>query len=675
LFCLVQARAKNGVNFCEFYSAFFADGCAQDVMKILKEYVKSSLKFSAQFCAKLVALSLWVCFSGGQAYAQNEKQISYPVAVPIERAAASSARAAPAVVIAPAPIIRPIEDAASLPPSSVRKAVSKKTTKAAAEKSESKTSKGGSAKKLRVSAKASATKKTVAAKPKTPAKKISTNTTTKKTTTAPSVTKKSEPATTSLVLTPTKPPTIVAAPIVAKPEAPPAPLSSPAISSLSPALKAAIVPVAAAALISSAEFGDQPEASSQPSGKLSEGEIFSPDDELTDAEIKTPVTVVKTKPLPISNQREAFVAKFKDYVETKIVPRAPGFALAVIVDGKVKVLETYGLKRFGKPDLVNANTAFRLASVSKSFASSAAALLVQDGLITWDTKIVSILPDMQFSNPRYGNELTVRDILSQSTGLPTHTGDNYIEEDMEYDDVLKRVALVNFICPPGKCYNYQNVTYSLIGKIITKKTGKTYEQFVNERILKPLGMHATSVGMTELKANGNFALPHVPTTNGWLPVEINERYYRLNPAAGVNASISDMSRWVLAHMGHNPDVLSPIVLKSVHAKVTRNTPAQNHYGNREGVTDSHYGLGWRVFDYRGDKNFVHHGGGVKGFRSEVVFNPDLQIGMVVLTNTERLGGDIIFKFLDAYEDDKRGEKRFNAEAGQAQPAKKKATKK
>ena len=150
----------------------------------------------------------------------------------------------------------------------------------------------------------------------------------------------------------------------------------------------------------------------------------------------------------------------------------------------------------------------------------------------------------------------------------------------------------------------------------------------------------------------------------------------LNPAAGVNASISDMSRWVLAHMGHNPEVLSPIVLKTVHAKVTRNTPAQNHYGNREGVTDSHYGLGWRVFDYRGDKNFVHHGGGVKGFRSEVVFNPDLQIGMVVLTNTERLGGDIIFKFLDAYEDDKRGEKRFNAEAAQAaQPAKKKVKQK
>jgi beta-lactamase class C len=145
---------------------------------------------------------------------------------------------------------------------------------------------------------------------------------------------------------------------------------------------------------------------------------------------------------------------------------------------------------------------------------------------------------------------------------------------------------------------------------------------------------------------------------------VTEHYYRINPAAGVNASITDMSRWLIAHMGQNPAILSPALLNAVHSKITRNT---NYYGSREGVTNSHYGLGWRVFDYRGDKNFVHHGGGVKGFRSEVVFSPELKIGMVILTNGPRLSRDVIFEFLDAYEDEKRGERKREAAA----PVKKK----
>ena len=359
-------------------------------------------------------------------------------------------------------------------------------------------------------------------------------------------------------------------------------------------------------------------------------------------------------PLALTGPQEAFVSEFQQYVETKIVPRVPGLALAIIADGKVKVLQGYGLRRYGGHDPVNTDTLFRLASVSKSFATSAAAMLVRDKLITWDTPVRSILPDVEFSNPRYGDELTIRHILSQSTGLPTQANTNFIEEGMAFEDVVRRLRYVNFICPPGKCYNYQNVTFSLISDVIARKTGKTYEQYIDERIFKPLGMRTATLGLAGLKAAGNYAAPHIPTRKGWYTAEVNENYYRVGPAAGVNASIADMARWVLAHMGHNPEVLSPAILAAVHAKVIRNTPAQNHYGSREGVTDSHYGLGWRVFDYRGDKNFVHHGGGVMGYRSEVVFNPELQIGMVVLTNTQRLAGDIIFEFLDAYEDDKHG---------------------
>lgn len=348
-----------------------------------------------------------------------------------------------------------------------------------------------------------------------------------------------------------------------------------------------------------------------------------------------------------------FVGEFENYVASKIATKVPGVALAIIANGRVKVLQAYGVKKVNGGDPINLDTAFRLASVSKTIGATAGALLVRDGLADWDTRITSVLPEVEFKDPRYGDQLTIRNILSQSTGLPTHTNDNFIEDGLPFDEVVRRLRYVNFVCPPGKCYSYQNVTYSLISNIIQKKTGKTYEQYVQDRVFTPLGMRTASFGMLGLKGNNNYALPHVSTRSGWATQTITENYYRINPAAGANASITDMSHWLLAQMGHNPDVLSPATLNTLHDKVTRNTATQSHYRAREGVTDTHYGLGWRVFDYRGDKNFVHHGGYVLGFRSEMVFNAELQIGMVILSNSNKLAGEVIFKFLDAYEDNKR----------------------
>ncbi len=367
-------------------------------------------------------------------------------------------------------------------------------------------------------------------------------------------------------------------------------------------------------------------------------------------------TINNSSPI-IMGQGEDFVNAFENFVATKIVPKVPGLALAIIADGKVKVLQGYGAKRTGGNDLVNTNTVFRLASVSKTIASTAAGVMVRDGKISWDTTITSQLPEVIFSNPRYGDKITLRDIMSQATGLPTHTNTHLIEDNVPYADAVGRLRYVNFICPPSKCYAYQNVTFSLIGNLILKKTGTAYEKYVSEKLFKPLGMTSASFGLAGLQATNNFAQPHVMNRSRWMTTNIEENYYHIYPAAGANASITDMSQWVLAQMGHNPEILPSELLNQLHQKITRNTPAQSHYGANVGATDTHYGLGWRIFDYRGDKNFVHHGGWVKGFRSEVVFNQELQIGMVFLTNSEtKLARNIIFKFLDTYEDEKHGVK-------------------
>ncbi len=618
------------------------------------------------------ALSVCALLTAFDALAQTEKQISYPVAVPVQRAPASSAPSAPQPVKAPAPIIRSVDEAATPP---VRtKAPVKKSTKTTEKKSTVKTTAKPSSK---TSTKTKVVKKSAAkSATKTTAKNAKSNTAKKP------VPKK---------ITSTKP----AAPL-AKPTAPvrstkekltaeipnPSAVNSPGVHAqpMQPAptisnknsVNQLAVPIVAGAALTSALVTAEEEQELARS-LADDGEDFAesdvPEVPLTKAITPSGVAAAHADPavktaLPMSNQREAFVTEFKNFVETKLVPRAPGLALAIVADGKVKVLQTYGVKKAGTNNLVNADTTFRLASVSKSFAATAAAMMVNDGLIRWDTKVTDILPNVEFSNPRYGDQMTVQHILSQSTGLPTHSGDNLIEDGLSFDEVVRRLRYVNFVCPPGKCYNYQNVPYSLISNIVLKKSGITYEQYLENKVLRPLGMRTATVGYADYAANNNFAVPHLPTRKGWAPTTVTEHYYRVNPAAGVNASITDMSRWLLAHMGQNPSVLSPSILNAVHAKITRNT---NYYGSREGVTNSHYGLGWRVFDYRGDKNFVHHGGGVKGFRSEVVFSPELKIGMVILTNGPRLSRDVIFEFLDAYEDEKRGERKREAAA----PVKKK----
>jgi beta-lactamase class C len=346
----------------------------------------------------------------------------------------------------------------------------------------------------------------------------------------------------------------------------------------------------------------------------------------------------------------SFVPEFEDYVAEKIAPNVPGVAIVIVAGGEIQSMRTWGVKQFGSNDYLTPDSVFRLASVSKTLASTAAAILVNQGKIRWDTTVLSLLPGVKFKNNRYGQLLTLKHILSQSTGLPTHASTSLIEADKSYDEAVKRLRYSRFVCAPGQCYAYQNITYSLAGDMLAKKTGQNFEQFVKQYLFNPLGMKSASYGLNGYLRSPNRALPHVRWKKSWGRADVTENYYRIAPAAGANASIADMSQFLLAQLGTRPDILPGLVLNQLHARITKNTPAQNHYAKQRAVYNTAYGLGWRVFDYGSHKNFVHHGGWVKGFRSEVIFNRDLQIGMVFLTNSEtRLARDVIFKFMDMHE--------------------------
>lgn len=359
---------------------------------------------------------------------------------------------------------------------------------------------------------------------------------------------------------------------------------------------------------------------------------------------------------PIKAQRhpaghpDAFVAEFEDYVAKKIAPFVPGVSIVVVSGGQIKSLRAFGVRRAGTREQMTPDTVFRLASLSKPVSATAASVLVNEGRISWDTTITSVLPKVGFKNTRYGNQLTLRHALSQSTGLPRHTYSHYIDQNMNYADVVNRLRYVNFACAPGKCYAYQNVAYSLAGDMIKTKAGTSFESYVDKKVFEPLGMRSASFGLASYNASPNRAAPHIANGNRWVPTAVVPNWYKVAPAAGVNASIVDMSKFLLGQIGRRQDALPLSVLKPIQSRVTKNTPAQNYYGAHKAAGNTAYGLGWRVFDYGRNKNFVHHGGHVKGFRTEMVFNRDLQIGMVFLTNSEtRLARDVIFKFLDMHE--------------------------
>lgn len=352
-----------------------------------------------------------------------------------------------------------------------------------------------------------------------------------------------------------------------------------------------------------------------------------------------------------TDKETRFVRDFERFVRNRISKNVPGMALAIVVNGEVVLLKGYGVKNIRKKDAITENTVFRIASVSKTFASAAIAVLVQKNILAWDSRVIPYLNDVSFKNKAYAQQLRIEHLLSHSSGLTPHAYTNLLNQNVSYEDIKSLIEKVDFICRPGSCYSYQNVIYSLLGDIVDFASVDGYEAYVANNLFVPLQMHNASFGWESFIKSDNAATPHVPRRGKWSPVRVKPNYYEVAPAAGVNASITDMSKWLLAQLGARPDVLSRSVLDAMHSKHIKTTKHQAHYGQWEGLNSAHYGLGWRVFDYRNVQGFAHHGGWVKGFRSEIVLNKALNLGMVLLVNAERSNvNKAVPKFLDlAYE--------------------------
>jgi beta-lactamase class C len=329
----------------------------------------------------------------------------------------------------------------------------------------------------------------------------------------------------------------------------------------------------------------------------------------------------------------AFVSEFEKYIETiKNDTSYPGAAIVIVKDSSVVFLKGLGVKKVGTTDSVTIHTVFRLASVSKGFASVLAGIFVQRGLLHWDDPVIKYLPGFRLNNPEYTKMLTVRNLLNQTTGLPTHTYTNLIEEGIAYSLLRDKLADVPLTAPPGTVHSYQNVAYSIIADILEKISGKSYSTLIKEEIFNPLKMNDASTSLRDLENSPDHAIPHINTRKGYIPLKNTDEYYMVLPAAGVNASIADMGEWLKALLGNSPDVLSPSMLKEVFAPSIV-TPRRRKYFFMRWlpIRKTYYGMGWRVLNYNGD-TVAYHGGYVKGFRAEIALSPAHKVGIVILSN-------------------------------------------
>jgi beta-lactamase class C len=314
--------------------------------------------------------------------------------------------------------------------------------------------------------------------------------------------------------------------------------------------------------------------------------------------------------------------------------RVPGMAMAIVRDGRILSLRGYGVTDVDAPQPVDTHTVFRLASLSKAFAGTLTGMLVSQGALRWDSHVTDYMPGLQFSQPGAAQQLTVADVVSQRAGLVHNTYDRDLEANVDYRSLVQKLAYAPMSCMPGQCYGYQNIAFSLIGDVVFAVTGKFYQDAVAQQIFKPLGMNDASYGLEGIEASPRWARPHVRGRGGWVALTPKPSYYRVAPAAGVNASISDMAQWLVAQTGHRPDVLPESLLATLHAPVV-DTPGETHGSSwrRGRLNAAGYGIGWRVYDYAGHR-VVFHGGAVQGYRAVIAMVPERDFGVVILWNSE-----------------------------------------
>lgn len=311
-----------------------------------------------------------------------------------------------------------------------------------------------------------------------------------------------------------------------------------------------------------------------------------------------------------------------------------GLSIAIVDDGRITFAHGYGETQRGTGRLVNKDTVFRWASVSKGVAAAALLGLVEEGYVDASVPVERLAPSLHL--PPTNNKHDIVDLLSHRIGISRNAYDRSIEGGRNAKYLRAKLETLDYVCPPRTCHTYQNVAFDAAAEIIEEATELPYKTVVQREIFNPLRMSTASLTMEAMTQSRNWARPH--NRRGQEISRVKPTYYRVPAAAGVNSSITDLAKWMAALMPPKigEPINTPFPLERLMAMQTPivATPGEERMMDRRfhSLRNSHYGLGLRVYDYEGRK-VVGHRGGVEGYRSLILFDPELRSGIAVMWNS------------------------------------------
>lgn len=328
-------------------------------------------------------------------------------------------------------------------------------------------------------------------------------------------------------------------------------------------------------------------------------------------------------------------------------PEMAGLAVAVVEDGELRFVRTYGVadKSTGAP--VTPQTLFRWASVSKTATGVLAAALATDGAVDLDRPVADLGTSLRLPGGAEAH-VTLDQLLAQRSGLTKNAYDEKLEEGQDPAALRASLAAAPLQCDPGTCHTYQNVAFDAASEILARAANEPFADAVEDRFFRPLGMVSAGYGKERLTGAKDWAKPH----RGAQVRPVKEAYWRVPAAAGVESDIVDFAIWMQAMMGKRPDVLPGQVLLLAHRP---RVGTGRLYGGalRMATGDAAYSLGWRSFTYGGSR-LEGHSGAVEGYRATMIFEPSTRTGVVALWNSDwGFPFRIPFTVIDSYH--KRGD--------------------
>jgi CubicO group peptidase (beta-lactamase class C family) len=330
----------------------------------------------------------------------------------------------------------------------------------------------------------------------------------------------------------------------------------------------------------------------------------------------------------------AKLAGFDAYMETVLKDwNAPAVGVGVVVGDTLVFAKGYGYRDYGKKLAFTPTTLCPIASNSKLFTAVAAGVLVDEGKLTWDTPIRDSVRSIEFFNDQLNNTVTLRDMLSHRTGITRHDTIWY-KSDFTRKQLFERLKYLEPSQPMRQVFLYNNMMFAGAGYVIQLQSGKTWEEFVRERIFTPLGMNSTGYSIAEMQKQPDFGVPYTEKRDSFEIYRIP--YYEetdgMAPAGAIISNIKEMSHWLAALMNEGSFAGKPVlpadVLKATLAPAISLPNAAAEARGFWEVLNTAYGMGRFTASYRGHL-LTFHGGDINGFHSQVSFMPREKIGVIV----------------------------------------------